>query len=66
MTIGAIIQARMNSTRLPGKTLMQIDSYGNMLDYVIKQSSDSKIIQKVIIATTTLESDTPIINHLKK
>jgi len=66
MVLGAIIQARMNSTRLPGKTLMQIDSYGTMLDYVIKQSSDSKIIQKVIIATTTLENDTPIVNHLKK
>ena len=66
MALGAIIQARMNSTRLPGKTLMQIDSYGNMLDYVIKQSSDSKIIQKIIIATTTLENDLPIVKHLKK
>ena len=55
--ISAIIQARMGSSRLPGKVLMKLDEKHTVLDYVIKQLSFSKLIDKKIIATTNLEQD---------
>ena len=35
MNIGIIIQARLGSSRLPGKSLMHIDSSYSVLEYVI-------------------------------
>ena len=58
--ISAIIQARMGSSRLPGKVLMKLDEKHTVLDYVIKQLSFSKLIDKKIIATTDLEQDNVI------
>ena len=58
--ISAIIQARMGSSRLPGKVLMKLDENHTVLDYVIKQLSFSKLIDKKIIATTDLEQDNVI------
>ena len=55
--IGCIIQARMGSSRLSGKTLMKIDEKNTILDYVINQLSYSKLIDKIIIATTDLPED---------
>ena len=37
MTIGCIIQARMGSTRLPGKVLMDVTKGKPVLYYVINQ-----------------------------
>ena len=55
----AIIQARVGSTRLPGKVLL--DLHGKpVLWHVIKRVSHSKKINKVIVATTTLKEDNPI------
>ena len=55
--IGCIIQARMGSSRLPGKVLMKLDEKCTVLEYVVKQISQSKLVNKVIIATTDLEQD---------
>jgi spore coat polysaccharide biosynthesis protein SpsF len=49
MNIGAIIQARMGSTRLPGKVLMNI-SGKPMLRHVVDRLKYSRLINKVIIA----------------
>jgi len=54
--VTAIIQARMDSTRLPGKAMMKINGEP-MLYYVIKQVMASKNISDVIIATTYLPED---------
>ena len=58
--IGCIIQARLGSSRLPGKVLMKLDEKHTVLDYVIEQLSFSKLIDKKFIATTELEQDNVI------
>ncbi|MBC8298067.1 MAG: glycosyltransferase family protein [Pelagibacterales bacterium] len=55
--IGCIIQARMGSSRLPGKVMIELDGKNTVLDYVINQLSFSELIDKKIIATTNLEQD---------
>jgi len=55
--IVAIIQARIGSTRLPSKVLMDIEGKP-MLQRVIERVKESKLIDKVIVATA---NDTPII-----
>jgi spore coat polysaccharide biosynthesis protein SpsF len=64
MLIGCIVQARMGSTRLPGKVMMKIENNDTMIDFVINQLNFSKIINKIIVATTTLSEDDKIINLL--
>jgi spore coat polysaccharide biosynthesis protein SpsF len=58
--IGVIIQARMGSTRLPGKVLFDILGKP-MLLHQVGRISKSKSIDKIIVATTTNESDDPIV-----
>ncbi len=53
--IYAIIQARMGSTRLPGKVLMDIDGE-TMLDRVVNNAEQSNC-NKVIVATTWNSED---------
>jgi len=66
MKIGIIVQARLGSNRLPGKTLMPIDSHGNVLEYVINQIKHNKHIKKIIVATTNNSEDDKIIPVTKK
>ena len=62
--IVCIIQARMGSTRLPGKVMMKIREKP-ILYYVINQVRQSKKLDNVVIATTTLTEDTQIMNYVK-
>lgn len=56
MTTIAIIQARMSSTRLPGKILKKIN--GNViLDYVIDRLRFCKRLDNIVLATTTSKKD---------
>jgi spore coat polysaccharide biosynthesis protein SpsF len=54
--IAAIIQARMGSTRLPGKVMKTL-SGKPMLWHIITRLSYSKKIKKIIIATTDKDED---------
>ena len=63
--IGCIIQARMGSTRLPGKVMLDVESNKTVLYFVIKQLQSCKLVDKIIIATTTLEADNKIADYLK-
>jgi spore coat polysaccharide biosynthesis protein SpsF len=56
----------MGSTRLPGKVLMLLDKEHTTLDYVINQLKHSKLLGKIIIATTNLDEDDIIIDFAKK
>ena len=52
----AIIQARMNSTRLPGKMLMRLGQK-TVIEQVISQVSCSRRIDQIVVATTIDPSD---------
>lgn len=54
--IAAIIQARLGSTRLPGKILKEVSGMP-ILWHVVNRLSYSKLIDEIIIATTDLAED---------
>jgi len=62
--IAAIIQARLGSTRLPGKTLMTIEGE-SLLGHLISRVRASKFVDDIIIATTTKDSDTEIVKFAR-
>ena len=61
-----IIQARMGSSRLPGKAMMNVDDKNTLLYYVIQQLKFSKLAKNMMIATTTSEKDDDIVNFAIK
>ena len=63
--VGCIIQARMGSTRLPGKVMLNVEDQKPVLYFVIKQLQECKLIDKIIVATTTNEEDNQIANYSK-
>lgn len=56
MKIGAIIQARMGSTRLPEKVMKNIGGK-TVLEHVIDRVKQSKLIDEIVIATTIIDRD---------
>ena len=58
--IGCIIQARMGSSRLPGKALMKNDSGKPLLYYVTNQLRYCSKVKNLVIATTTNQEDDEI------
>lgn len=60
MHLIAIIQARMGSTRLPGKVLLTIENR-TVLEHVIRRVKSSKLIDDVIVATTIDKEDLKIV-----
>ena len=64
MTVGIIIQTRTGSTRLPAKVMMKADDKLLMIDYVINQLKHSKLCDDVVIATTNLQRDDVVFNHV--
>ena len=61
-----IIQARMGSSRLPGKVMMNVDGKNTLLHYIIQQLKFSKLANNIIIATTTSEKDDCIVDFATK
>ena len=65
MTVGAIVQARMGSTRLPGKALLDIQGM-SMLARVVDRTRRARTVDRVIIATTTKAKDDPLAEHARE
>jgi spore coat polysaccharide biosynthesis protein SpsF (cytidylyltransferase family) len=55
----AIVQARMGSTRLPGKSLAPIAGRP-MLWHVLMRARAARSVDRVVLATTTEDRDTPL------
>ena len=68
MRIGAVIQARTSSTRLPEKVLKNLPYSSNItiLEQVIRRLKKSRMLNEIIIATTTNEEDKKIIDIARK
>jgi len=56
LNIVAIVQARMGSTRLPGKVLKKIKNK-YIIEYVIDRLRICKNLDNIVLATTTTEND---------
>jgi spore coat polysaccharide biosynthesis protein SpsF (cytidylyltransferase family) len=63
--IGCIIQARIGSSRLPGKVMLKLDKKNPVLFYVLKQLQSSKLLDKIVVATTILDEDDVIADYAK-
>jgi len=55
-----IVQARMTSTRLPGKVLMEVRGK-SLLEYQIERLRQVRLADELVIATTTNDTDQPIV-----
>ena len=65
MKAAAIIQARMGSTRYPGKVLETISNHP-VLFHVIERIRDSQYIDVIVVATTTEPDDRILIKRARE
>ncbi len=65
MKTGVVIQTRMGSTRLPGKVMLDLCGKP-VIQHVIERISQSKEIDDIVIATTTLEQDKIIVKEAER
>jgi len=65
MKVVAIIQARMGSTRLPGKVMMDLAGEP-MLARVVNRVGRASKLDAVVVATTTNSDDDPIVDLCQK
>jgi len=59
----AIIQARMGSTRLPGKTMKPFGDT-TVIRYMLERVEQSKLIDLTVIATSTNQENDVLVSHL--
>lgn len=57
----ALVQARMNSRRLPGKALLQMRGIP-VLEHVVRRVSLAREVTAVVVATSVERSDNPIVD----
>lgn len=62
MKVLAIIQARMGSSRLPGKVLLDLGGR-TMLARVVRRAGRTRLIDEVLVATTVAPGDDPIVQE---
>ncbi|MBO05747.1 MAG: acylneuraminate cytidylyltransferase [Parcubacteria group bacterium] len=63
--IGAVIQARMGSERLPGKALMKVGGKP-ILEHILGNLKASKYLSQIILATTKQDEDTALLELAEK
>jgi spore coat polysaccharide biosynthesis protein SpsF (cytidylyltransferase family) len=64
--VSAIIQARMGSTRLPGKMLLPIVDNKGALELMLERVRRARQLQKIVVATTTSPSDDKLVDLCKR
>ena len=58
----AIIQARMGSTRFPGKMMVDLEGYP-IIRWVLERLQRAQTVDQVILATSTLTRDDPLVGQ---
>jgi len=61
----ALVQARMGSTRFPGKILAELGGYP-ILEWVLQRVSRARMIDVLVLATTTLSRDDELVALAQK
>lgn len=61
MNVTGIIQARMTSTRLPGKVMKKVNGV-TLLEYQLERVMRSRLLNNVIVATTDNGTEKPIVD----
>lgn len=65
INLGAIIEARMGSSRLPGKVILEANNKP-LIIHLINRLKQSKLLKTIIVATTKNEKDDILCKILKK
>lgn len=60
----AIVQARMSSSRLPGKVMMPLANKP-VLGHIVERLSYCKQVKHIVVATTDQASDDPVVDYCK-
>jgi glutamate-1-semialdehyde 2,1-aminomutase len=63
LKVVAIIQARMGSTRLPGKVMKPINGVP-MIEFLLRRLANSKGIDQVVVATSAAVINQPLVDHV--
>lgn len=63
--VDILVQARMSSSRLPGKVLMKL-GHKSVVENVVERVSRSKYAKNVTVLTSTHYTDDPLVDLLKK
>ena len=64
MRIHAIVQARMGSTRLPGKVMMEVHGRP-LIGWLVERLKLAQTIDKVIVAIPECDRDSPLAEYIK-
>ncbi len=65
LNITAIVQARMGSTRLPGKVMKEINGKP-LIEYLLMRLNKSKLLDKIILATGLSKENDNLANFVQK
>ena len=65
MKYGAIIEARMTSSRLPGKVIYKVNGR-TMIEHLVSRLKKVKKIDKIVLATTKNKTDLVLVDLAKK
>ena len=60
-----IIQARMASSRFPGKILKKIRN-NTIIELIVKRLKKAKLVNDIVVATSNIKENKPLIDFLKK
>lgn len=63
--VGAVIQCRMRSSRLPGKMLREVMPGHTLLDVVVARARAARRLDRVVVATSTEAADDVIADHCR-
>ena len=64
MKVVAIVQARMNSTRMPGKVLKKIGKIPS-IDILLARLANAKTLDEIVVATSHHPTNKELTNHLE-